>query len=77
MNDMCIMVWLWGRSVDVSLCSGYSLGGDSKLHSCFGLLHSECAEEINLLLGRGLPLVVRLECAFEMRLDVYVERLRL
>ena len=35
----------WGLCVCVC-----SFGGDSKLHSCFGLLLGECAEEINLLL---------------------------
>ena len=54
-----------------------SLRGDAELHICLLLLLGESTEEINLLLAGGLPRVVRLEGALEVRLDVHIERLRL
>ena len=56
---------------------GFSLSGDSQLHVRRFLLLSERAEEIDLLFARGFPLVVGLECALEVRLDIDVEGLRL
>ena len=54
-----------------------SFCGDSELYVCLFLLLGECAEEIDLLLAGRLPLVVRLEGALKVRLDVHIERLRL
>lgn len=54
-----------------------SLGRDTELHVCLLLLLRESAEEINLLLAGWLPLIVRLESALKVRLDVHIECLRL
>lgn len=54
-----------------------SLGRDACLNSCSVLLLGQGTEEVNLVLARRLPRIVRLECALKMRFDIYVERLRL
>ena len=58
-------------TVESSLCR------DTELRLGFLLLFGQCAEECNLFCAGRLPLVVRLKCALEMRLDVHIESLRL
>ena len=43
----------------------------------FLLLQGQCTEKLNLLLVRGLPLIVHLECRLEVLLNFDVESLRL
>ena len=40
------------------------------------LFLGELAEELDLLFARRFPIIVRLECALEVRLNVHVECLR-
>jgi hypothetical protein len=40
------------------------------------LLLGELTEELDLLLARGFPIIVRLERALQVRLNVHVECLR-
>jgi len=53
-----------------------SLSRDTQLYVGQLLLLGQGAEEPDLLFAWGLPLVVRFEGRLEVRLDVYVERLR-
>ena len=43
----------------------------------FLLLQGQCTEKLNLLLVRGLPLIVHLECRLEVLFNFDVESLRL
>ena len=54
-----------------------SLGGNAELCLGFLLLFGQRAEEGNLLCAGWLPLIVRLKCALQVRLDVHIESLRL
>ena len=54
-----------------------SLGGDAELGVRLCLLRCQRPEEVDLVLARRLPLVVRLERALEVSLDVDVESLGL
>ena len=43
----------------------------------FLLLQGQCTEKLNLLLVRGLPLIVHLECRLEVLFNFHIESLRL
>ena len=64
------MVWSLSKRI-------FSLGSNAKLVALSLLLFSKLSEEIYLVLGWGLPLIVALECALQVSLNIHIECLGL